>query len=192
MRTAIFASGSGSNFEVLAQKFQAGEFKAELVLLFSDHPDAFVIKRAQKLKVPYETFTVRECGGKVLYEKRIMEILEKYRIDFIILAGYMRVLGEEIVLAYDKRIVNLHPAYLPEYQGLHAIERAFSDHQTQGKSQTGVTIHYVDTGLDTGPVILQKHVPIYPDDTLETLEQRIHACEHELYPQALKQIFKGE
>ncbi len=121
-----------------------------------------------------------------------MEILKKYRIDFIILAGYMRVLGEKIVLAYDKRIVNLHPAYLPEYQGLHAIERAFSDHQTQGKSQTGVTIHYVDTGLDTGPAILQKHVPIYPDDTLETLEQRIHACEHELYPQALKQIFKGE
>ena len=136
--------------------------------------------------------TVKECEGKVLYEKRIMEILEKYQIDFIILAGYMRVLGEEIVLAYDKRIVNLHPAYLPEYQGLHAIERAFSDHQTQGKSQTGVTIHYVDTGLDTGPAILQKHVPIYPDDTLETLEQRIHACEHELYPQALKQIFKGE
>ena len=192
MRTAIFASGSGSNFEVLAQKFQAGEFKAELVLLFSDHPDAFVIKRAQKRKVPYETFTVKECGDKVSYEKRIMEILKKYRIDFIILAGYMRVLGEKIVLAYDKRIVNLHPAYLPEYQGLHAIERAFSDHQTQGKSQTGVTIHYVDTGLDTGPAILQKHVPIYPDDTLETLEQRIHACEHELYPQALKQIFKGE
>lgn len=192
MRAAIFASGSGSNFEVLAQKFQAGEFKAKLVLLFSDHPDAFVVKRAQKLKVPYETFTVKECGSKVLYEKRIMEILEKYRIDFIILAGYMRVLGEKIVLAYDKRIVNLHPAYLPEYQGLHAIERAFSDHQTQGKSQTGVTIHYVDTGLDTGQTILQKHVPIYPDDTLETLEQRIHACEHELYPQALKQIFKGE
>ena len=192
MRTAIFASGSGSNFEVLAQKFQAGEFKAELVLLFSDHPDAFVINRDQIIKVPYETFTVKECGDKVSYEKRIMEILKKYRIDFIILAGYMRVLGEKIVLAYDKRIVNLHPAYLPEYQGLHAIERAFSDHQTQGKSQTGVTIHYVDTGLDTGPAILQKHVPIYPDDTLETLEQRIHACEHELYPQALKQIFKGE
>ena len=100
----------------------------------------------------------------------------------------MRILGQEIVCAYDKKIVNLHPAYLPEYQGLHAIERAFLDHERTGKDQTGVTIHYVDTGLDTGPVILQQKVPIYPDDTLATLEARIHAVEHELYPKALSQI----
>lgn len=189
MRVAIFASGNGSNFEVLAKKFKENAFNAELVLLFSDHPDAYVIKRAEKLGVDHESFTVKECGGKAAYEERILEVLRKYQIDFIVLAGYMRVLGEKIVIPYENKIVNLHPAYLPEYQGLYAIERAFSDHQKYGKDQTGVTIHYVDTGLDTGPTILQKHVPIYQGDTLETLEIRIHEYEHELYPKALKQIF---
>ena len=189
MRVAIFSSGNGTNFEVLAKKFKAGEFNAELALLFSDHPDAKVIERAKKLAIPVETFTVKECGGKPRYEEKILEILAKHQIDFVVLAGYMRVLGPDIVSSYDHKIVNLHPAYLPEYQGLHAIERAYQDHVEHGKTQTGVTVHYVDQGLDTGPAILQKHVPIQPDDTLETLEARVHACEYELYPQALKQIF---
>lgn len=188
MRVAIFASGNGSNFEVLAKHFAKDEFKAELALLFCDHPEAFVLERAQRLNIPFVTFTVKECHGKEAYEKRLLELLQAEQIDFIVLAGYMRILGKEIVSAYDKKIVNLHPAYLPEYQGLHAIERAFLDHEQTGKAQTGVTIHYVDAGLDTGPVILQQKVPIYPDDTLATLEARIHEVEHKLYPKALKQI----
>lgn len=188
MRVAIFASGNGSNFEVLAKHFAKGEFNAELALVFCDHPEAFVLERAKRLQIPAATFTVKECHGKEAYEKRLLALLQAKKIDFIVLAGYMRILGQEIVCAYDKKIVNLHPAYLPEYQGLHAIERAFLDHERIGKDQTGVTIHYVDTGLDTGPVILQQKVPIYPDDTLATLEARIHAVEHELYPKALSQI----
>ena len=193
MRVAIFASGNGTNFEILAQQFQNHDLPGELVLLFCDHPTAHVIDRAKRLKVPYETFTVKECGGKPTYEKRILKVLQDYQIDFIALAGYMRVVGSTILDHFEGSIVNLHPAYLPAYPGLHSIERAFADHQTQ----TGVTIHYIDSGLDSGPIIAQEHVVIKPDDTIESLEERVHATEHRLYPVVLKEVLtkrieKGE
>jgi len=184
MRVAIFASGNGSNFEVLAQKFREGEMAGELVLLFCDHPDAYVIKRAAKFHIPVETFTVKACGNKQAYEEKILQILKQYQVDFIALAGYMRVIGPTILNDYEGQIINLHPAYLPEYPGLHSIERAFADK----KSQTGVTVHYIDSGLDSGPIIAQEHVEILPTDSLESLEKRIHACEHRLYPQVLQTI----
>jgi phosphoribosylglycinamide formyltransferase-1 len=184
VRVAIFASGNGTNFEVLAKKFLQGELPGQLVLLFCDHPKANVIKRAERLGIAWQAFTVKECGKKVEYENRIYQLLVAKRIDFIILAGYLRVIGGSILKDYEGRIVNLHPAYLPEYPGLNSIERAFNDHQTQ----TGVTVHYVDAQLDSGPIIVQKRVPILPDDTVEKLEQRVHDCEHQLYPQAVKQI----
>lgn len=123
MRVAIFASGNGTNFEILAQQFQNHDLPGDLVLLFCDHPTAHVIDRAKRLKVPYETFTVKECGGKPAYEKRILKVLQDYQIDFIALAGYMRVVGPTILDHFGGSIVNLHPAYLPAYPGLHSIER---------------------------------------------------------------------
>lgn len=190
MKIAIFASGNGSNFEVLAQKIIGGEIPGELALLFCDHPDAYVIERSRKFQIPVVTFTVKACGDKQAYEEKIVQVLEQYNIDFIVLAGYMRVIGQPILSKYEGRIVNLHPAYLPAYPGLHAIERAFAD----GVAQTGVTVHYIDAGLDSGPIIAQKHVPLYSDDCLEDLEARIHACEHKLYPAVLKELLskKGE
>ncbi|MDM8223120.1 phosphoribosylglycinamide formyltransferase [Ligilactobacillus salivarius] len=188
MRVAIFASGNGTNFEVLADKFAKKEITGNLVLLFCDHPNAPVIKRAEKFNIPYETFTVKECGNKLDYEKRIVEVLKAHQIDFIALAGYMRIIGKPILDEYEGSIINLHPAYLPEYQGLHAIERAFADHKEHNKDQTGVTLHYIDSGLDLGPVIYQEHVPIYQDDTCETLEERIHECEHRIYPKVLNEV----
>lgn len=184
MRVAIFASGNGTNYEVLAEHFKNGDIPGELVLLFCDHPNAYVIQRAKKFGTPVVTFTVKSCGGKQKYEEKILETLKEYRVDFIALAGYMRVVGPTILDHYQGRVVNLHPAYLPAYQGLHAIERAFADHP----AETGVTVHYIDSGLDTGPIIAQKHVPIYDDDTEETLEARIHECEHHLYPETLKKV----
>ncbi|WP_286029010.1 phosphoribosylglycinamide formyltransferase [Ligilactobacillus agilis] len=188
MRVAIFASGNGSNFEVLAQKFQQGQMAGELVLLFCDHPGAYVVKRAEKFQVPVETFTVKACGGKQAYEERILQVLKDYQVDFIALAGYMRVIGPTILADYEGKIINLHPAYLPEYPGLHSIERAFADK----KKQTGVTVHYIDSGLDSGPIIAQEHVAILPTDSLASLEERIHACEHRLYPQVLQTILANQ
>lgn len=187
MKIAIFASGNGTNFEVLAKQFQKRELAGELKLLFCDHPDAYVIQRAKKFNIPVETFTVKSCGEKRLYEEKIAHILIENKIDFIILAGYMRVIGQPILAKYEGCIVNLHPAYLPEYPGLHSIERAFSDH----KKQTGVTVHYIDSGVDSGPIIAQEHVAILPDDTVETLEKRVHDCEHRLYPATLKKILQN-
>ncbi|MBU3829992.1 MAG: phosphoribosylglycinamide formyltransferase [Candidatus Limosilactobacillus merdavium] len=184
MRVAIFASGNGTNFEVLTNHFQKGDIPGKLALLFCNHPDAPVMKRAKRLGVPAESFTVKSCGGKEEYEKQVLKLLQKYQIDFIILAGYLRVVGPTILDHYDHRIVNLHPAWLPEYPGLHSIERAFNDH----KKQTGVTVHYIDSGLDSGPIIAQRHVPILADDTVDTLEARVHETEHQLYPEAVKQV----
>lgn len=188
MKIAIFASGTGSNFERLAQAFAAGEIAGELALLVCDHPTAPVVEKAKRAGVAVATFTVKSCGGKAAFEEKILATLKHYHIDLIALAGYMRVIGPTILDAYPHRIINLHPAYLPEYQGLHAIERAFADHETAGKDYTGVTLHYVDAGLDTGPIIRQQKVPIKPTDTLATLEARIHAVEHELYPQVLAAV----
>lgn len=184
MRVAIFASGNGTNFEVLAKQFQDQTIPGDLVLMFCDHPDAKVVERAHRFKIPVETFTVKECGGKQAYEERILKVLQDYQIDFIALAGYMRVVGPTILDRYDHRIVNLHPAWLPEYPGLHSIERSFADH----RDQTGVTVHYIDAGLDSGPIIAQRHVPILADDTLDSLESRVHEVEHQLYPQVLKAV----
>ena len=184
MRVAIFASGNGTNFEVLAKHFQSGDIPGELSLLFCNHPDAPVMKRAQRLGIPAESFTVKSCGGTEEYEKQLLQLLKKYQIDFIALAGYLRVVGPTILNQYEHRIVNLHPAWLPEYPGLHSIERAFNDQ----RKQTGVTVHYIDAGLDSGPIIAQRHVPILPSDTVETLEERVHETEHQLYPEAVKQV----
>ncbi|MDO4903149.1 MAG: phosphoribosylglycinamide formyltransferase [Limosilactobacillus sp.] len=183
MKVAIFASGNGTNFEALAKRFESGEFPGELVLLFCNHPDAPVMERAKRLKIPAESFTVKSCGGKEEYEKKVLALLKEHKIDFIVLAGYLRVVGATILDEYDHRMINLHPAWLPEYPGLHSIERAFED----GKSQTGVTVHYIDADLDAGPIIAQCHVPILPTDTLETLETRVHEVEHQLFPLALRQ-----
>ena len=127
---------------------------------------------------------MKSCGGKEEYEKQLLQLLKKYQIDFIALAGYLRVVGPTILNQYEHRIVNLHPAWLPEYPGLHSIERAFNDR----RKQTGVTVHYIDAGLDSGPIIAQRHVPILPSDTVETLEERVHETEHQLYPEAVKQV----
>lgn len=184
MKVAIFASGNGTNFEELARQFQNHDIPGDLVLLFCDHPDAHVMERAKKFDVPAYSWTVKECGGKEAYEKRILDLLQKKDVDFVILAGYLRVVGSTLLNYYEGHMVNLHPAWLPEYPGLHSIERAYNDHQ----DQTGVTVHFVDSGLDSGPIIMQERVPIYPSDSLATLEARVHATEHRLYPQAVKKV----
>ena len=184
MKVAIFASGNGTNFEVLTKQFQNHQLAGDVVLLFCDHPDAYVMKRAQRLNVPAFSWTVKEAGGKESYEKRLLKLLQTQKIDLILLAGYLRVVGATILDQYEGRIINLHPAWLPEYPGLHSIERAYHDQV----SETGVTVHFIDRGLDTGPIIMQERVPIHSGDSLAELEKRVHEVEHRLYPQAVKQV----
>lgn len=190
MKIAILASGNGTNFEVLTKKFQAGEIPGTEALMFCNHPNAPVIKRAQRLGIPYETFSVKECGSKQAYEARLLKVLKEYKIAFIILSGYLRVVGSTILNEYPDSIVNLHPALLPKYPGLNSIARAFADYQRGLIDKTGVTVHFIDVRLDHGPIIAQKAVPIYPDDTEETLETRVHETEHELFPMAVSEVIQ--
>lgn len=184
MRVAVLASGSGSNFQVIAEAFQAGTIPGELALVFSDKKDAYVLERAAALGVPSKSFGPKDFGSKAAYEAALLEILTNEKIDFLILAGYMRIIGEGLLAAYPKKIVNIHPSLLPSFPGLQGIKDAFD----YGVKITGVTVHYIDSGVDTGPIIAQGTVAIDPEDTLETLETKIHQVEHQLYPQVLAQI----
>ncbi|MCO4466499.1 phosphoribosylglycinamide formyltransferase [Streptococcus infantarius subsp. infantarius] len=174
-KIAVFASGNGSNFQVIAEQFPV-EF------VFSDHRDAYVLERAEKLGVTAHAFELKEFDSKVDYEKAIVALLEKYDIDLVCLAGYMKIVGTTLLKAYEGRIINIHPAYLPEFPGAHGIDDAWE----AGVDQSGVTIHWVDSGVDTGTVIKQVRVPRLAGDTIESFEARIHEAEYQLYPEVLR------
>ena len=176
-KIAVFASGNGSNFQVIAEQFP-------VAFVFSDHRDAYVLERAEKLGVPALAFDVKEFDNKAAYEDAIVALLEQYDIDLVCLAGYMKIVGPTLLKAYEGRIINIHPAYLPEFPGAHGIEDAWE----AGVSQSGVTIHWVDSGVDTGQVIKQVRVPRLADDTIDSFEARIHDHEYQLYPEVLESL----
>lgn len=186
MRIAVLASGNGSNFEVIAQAIKDKKIDAELVLLFSDHHDAYVLKRGKEFGVPCESFELKEFSDKKSYEAALLELLKRYDVELVVLAGYMRIIGNDLLEAFPNRIINIHPALLPNFPGLHGIKDAYE----AGVKETGVTIHYVDSGVDTGPIIAQGKVQVAESDCLEDLEKKIHQVEHQLYPQVLAEIVK--
>lgn len=186
MRIAVLASGNGSNFEVIAQAVKDKEIPAELVLLFSDHHDAYVLGRGKKFGVTCESFELKEFSDKKSYEAALLALLKKYDVELVVLAGYMRIIGKDLLAEFPNRIVNIHPALLPNFPGLHGIKDAYE----AGVKETGVTIHYVDSGVDTGPIIAQGKVQVSENDSLSDLETKIHQVEHQLYPQVLADIVK--
>lgn len=180
-RIAIFASGNGSNFEALARATAEGAVNAETVLCITDRPGAYVVERAKKLGIQAAEFCPKNYDSKADYEKAVLETLRAHNVDFICLAGYMRLIGNVLLEAYRNRMINIHPSLLPAFKGAHAIQDAFE----YGVKVTGVTVHYVDETLDGGKIIAQ--IPVETDgDSLETLESKIHACEHILFPKALQ------
>ena len=184
MRVAILASGNGSNFEALAHQFQAGLLPGELAFVFSDHHNAYVLERARRLNVRAFSFEVKEFENKAAYEKALLQLLQEQEIDLIVLAGYMRIIGKTLLSHYSNRILNIHPSLLPSFPGLHGIKDAYE----YGVKVTGVTVHLVDDGVDTGPIIAQEPVMILPEDSLESLEEKIHQTEHRLYPKVLRDV----
>ena len=176
-KIAVFASGNGSNFQVIAEQFPV-EF------VFSDHRDAYVLERADKIGVKNYAFELREFDSKAAYEQAIVDLLDEHKIDLVCLAGYMKIVGPTLLGAYEGRIINIHPAYLPEFPGAHGIEDAWN----ADVDQSGVTIHWVDSGVDTGKIIQQVRVPRLAEDTLESFEARIHEQEYQLYPEVLDSL----
>ncbi|MFE1630879.1 phosphoribosylglycinamide formyltransferase [Brevibacillus reuszeri] len=176
-RLAIFASGSGSNFEAIVQAVQAGQLRdVEVALLVCDKPGAKVLERAERLGIPAFVFQPKKYADKSTFEKEIVAQLQKLDVTLVVLAGYMRLVGETLLSAYEGKIINLHPSLLPAFPGKDAIGQALD----YGVKITGVTVHVVDAGLDTGPIIAQLPVAVQETDTKETLAARIHEVEHGL------------
>lgn len=187
-RLAFFVSGNGTNAQNLIRKIHAGKLTADPRIVISDNPAAGAIAKARQLGVESVAVDRKRFASKAEFEAAIIKILEEKKIDFIVLAGFMRILSPEFVKRYHGRMINIHPAYLPAFPGAHAIRDAFE----AKVKETGVTVHFVDAGVDTGPVILQRKVSVMPDDTLVSLEERIHNAEYELYPEALNLVLAGK
>ncbi|MDT1958226.1 phosphoribosylglycinamide formyltransferase [Carnobacterium divergens] len=187
MKIAVFASGNGSNFEAIAKSMNQGEIEGAIVLVFSDRTDAYVLERAKSLQIPVRSFSPKQFANKVEYEREILKELEAKEVELLVLAGYMRLIGPTLLNAYPNRILNIHPALLPEFPGLHGIRDAFE----AGVKQTGVTVHYVDNGVDTGPILAQKRVNIEENETLASLELKIHQAEHQLYPEVIQDVIQA-
>lgn len=183
-RIAIFASGTGSNFQAIIEAVRKGNLHATIALLICDKPEAPVVEKAKKADVPVFTFSPKEFASKAVFESIICEQLQNAKVDFIVLAGYMRLIGPTLLQAYPNKIINLHPSLLPAFPGKAAIKQAVE----AGVKITGITIHYVDEGMDTGPIIAQKAVPIDDEETLLDVERKIHQVEHIFYPQTLQKL----
>ena len=188
MNIAVFASGRGTNFGAIIKAVKKGRLEANLSLLISDNSKAGAIGRAKRAGVKVALVKREDFASKKDFENKIIEHLEREKIDLIVLAGFMRLLGPELVQKYKGRILNIHPALLPSFKGAHGIGDTFN----YGAKVTGVTVHFVDEDMDHGPIILQEAVRIREDDTLESLEARIHKVEHAIYPQAIKLFIEGK
>lgn len=188
-KIAIFASGEGSNFTALCQAFKREKMSVQVALLVCDHQNVPVLQRAKNEGVPTLVVNFRNYPDKASAEAVIAARLAAEQIDFILLAGYMRIIGPTLLAGYAGKMVNIHPALLPSFPGRQGIEDAYE----AGVSTTGVTIHWVDAGVDSGRIIAQRQVPIYKTDQLTDLEQRIHQVEHKFYPSVVKELLeKGE
>jgi phosphoribosylglycinamide formyltransferase-1 len=189
-RLGILGSGKGSNFAAIADAVAAGKIPAELALVLSDIESAGILSHAHERKIPAKFIPPGKFRTKLdeEAERAFVSALQGAKVDLIVLAGFMRVLKGEFLRAFEGRIVNIHPSLLPSFPGLEAWKQAL-DH---GVKVTGCTVHFVDAGVDSGPIISQQTVPVLDNDTPETLHQRIHAAEHELYPKCVAAIACGE
>lgn len=186
-RVVILISGRGTNMERLIQACQAGAVPARVVRVISDNPEARGLQRAQAYGVPTVVVPARAFPDRAAFEAALLEAVREAAPDLICLAGFMRILSPAFVQAYRYRIMNIHPALLPSFPGLHAQRQALE----YGVKVSGCTVHFVDEGVDTGPIIIQKAVPVLEDDTEETLAARILEKEHEAYPEAVRLFFEG-
>jgi len=188
-RLGVLGSGKGSNFVAIAEACASGTIPAAVALVLSDVENAGILARARDRKIPARFIPPGKFRTKLdeEAERAFVGALQAAKVDLIVLAGFMRVLKGEFLRAFEGRIVNIHPSLLPSFPGLEAWKQAL-DH---GVKATGCTVHFVDAGVDSGPIIGQQTVPVLDHDTPESLHQRIHAAEHELYPQCVAAIASG-
>jgi phosphoribosylglycinamide formyltransferase-1 len=188
-RLAVLGSGKGSNFVALQEAILAGRLHAQIVVVVSDAPGATILARAGAFGLPTVTLAPSPFRTKLTPEgeAELVAILRTHDVEWVVLAGYMRVVKEPLLAAFPNRIINIHPSLLPAFKGLRAWEQALA----AGVAETGCTVHFVNRDIDAGEIIAQQRVEVLPGDTPETLHARIQRAEHELYPSALGRVLGG-
>lgn len=187
LRLGILASGRGSNFQSIVDAIETGRLNAQAAVLIVDNPNAFARERARKHGIEDLYLNPKESPSRDAYFEQIRDELVSRNVDLVILAGFMRIVRRPLIAAFPNRIMNIHPALLPSFPGLHGQKQAVD----YGVRISGCTVHFVDEGMDTGPIILQAAVPVSPDDTEETLGARILIEEHRIYPEAIRLFAEG-
>ena len=180
----VLASGSGSNFEAILQAIAADRLQAKVAVLIYNKPLAKVVERADRWGIPKVLLNHRDFPQREALDEAIVSVLQNYGVQWVVMAGWMRIVTQVLVNAYPQRILNIHPSLLPAFKGLNAIEQAL----VAGVKITGCTVHLVETEVDSGPILMQAAVPIFPQDTLDSLHDRIQAQEHRIFPAALQRI----
>ena len=183
----VLASGRGSNLQAILEACARPDFPARVVVVVADRERAPALEHARQHRVPAIWLNPKDFGDRAAYDEALRRLLDEHRVGLVCLAGFMRILTPGLVRAYATRIVNVHPSLLPAFPGL-AAQRQALEH---GVRVAGATVHFVDEGVDTGPIILQASVPVHPDDTEESLSARILVEEHRLYPEAVRLFAEG-
>lgn len=181
LQLGVMASGSGTNFEAIAQAIADHQLNAKIQVVIYNNPEAKVAARAERWGVPAVLLNHREFPSREALDSEIVRTLQEYQADWVIMAGWMRIVTNVLISAFPDRVINIHPSLLPSFKGAHAIEQAFN----AGVKITGCTVHLVRLEVDSGPILMQAAVPILPDDTLEALQARIQAQEHKIFPKAI-------
>lgn len=187
LRIGALASGGGTNLQEIIDRCQDGKLDAEIVLVISNNPDAGALERAHRAGIAVRCIDHRRFVGREAFDAALVQALREAEVDLVILAGFMRIITPVFVDAFPHRIMNIHPALLPAFPGLHVQRKALEC----GVRFAGCTVHFVDTGTDTGPIIIQAVVPVHDDDSEETLSARILEQEHQIYPRAIQLFAEG-
>ncbi|MGI6587377.1 MAG: phosphoribosylglycinamide formyltransferase [Peptococcia bacterium] len=187
LRLAVLASGRGSNLQAILNACHGGQINAEVVVVLSDKENALALERAKREGIPALWVNPASFSSQEAYEKKLVQVINDFTVDYLLLAGFMRILSPVFIRGVAIPILNIHPSLLPAFSGLNAQKQALD----YGVRYSGCTVHFVDEGVDTGPIILQAVVPVYSDDTEESLAQRILQEEHWLYPKVIQLLSEG-
>ena len=183
----VLASGRGTNLQAIIEAIEEGKIAGEIKVVISDNSDAYALKRAQQYHINTRYIHFKEFKNREDYDKEIIKTLKEKKIELVVLAGYMRILSPYFIRTYKNKIINIHPALLPSFPGLHAQKQAVE----YGAKISGCTVHFVDERVDSGPIILQKAVEVSDDDTEESLAEKILKEEHQIYPRAIQLFSEG-
>ena len=189
MKIAVLVSGSGTNLQTLINKLHNDPTsKIEIAVVISDRKNAYALTRAKQAGIPTQVVRAQDYENRIVFDEAISLHIDEYSVELIVLAGYMKLFQSPFVRKYRNRIINIHPSILPAFPGATPI----ADSLTYGVKLSGVTVHFVDENIDTGPIIAQRVVPVYDTDTEEDLHQRIQKEEHDLYPKVIKLFAQGK